>query len=77
MKLLLTVVLLTLIPVSANAITWSEFWEPFVYNENYHREHRYRYCVKRIRREQYIPGNKWRSGYVRIWYEDIKYPCNR
>jgi hypothetical protein len=82
MKLLLTAVLLALSPVPANAITWGEFWGPFVHEDNHRHErrhdddsdHRYRYCVKRIRREEYVPGNRWRPGYVRTWYQEV--PCS-
>jgi hypothetical protein len=85
MKLLLTAVLLALSPIPANAITWQQFWEPFVHEDSDHRHERnrdnyrehfyHRYCIKRIRREEYVPGNRWRPGYVRTWYEEV--PCGR
>ena len=75
MKLLLTAVLLALSPVPANAITWNEFWRPFTHNEHHKHHHNQSYCTTTVRREQYVPGNRWRSGYIRVWYERV--PCYR
>ena len=68
MKNLLIIISLSLIfPSNAKALTWAEFWEPFV--ENAHRYSRIRNrsetCYKIVRYEEYVPGNEWISGYVR------------
>ena len=74
--LLLTLTLLT-ISTPAQAITWKEFWEPFGREEHHH--HHYReyspMCHERIVREEYVPGGRWRSGYVRRWVEWVYIPC--
>ena len=74
--LLLTLTLLT-ISTPAQAITWKEFWEPFGREEHHH--HHYReyspMCHDRIVREEYVPGGRWRSGYVRRWVEWVYIPC--
>ena len=74
--LLLTLTLLT-ISTPAQAITWREFWEPFGRDEHHH--HYYReyspMCHERIVREEYVPGGRWRSGYVRRWVEWVYIPC--
>jgi hypothetical protein len=74
--LLLTLTLLT-ISTPAQAITWKEFWEPFGRDEHHH--HHYReyspMCHERIVREEYVPGGRWRSGYVRRWVEWVYIPC--
>jgi hypothetical protein len=74
--LLLTLTLLT-ISTPAQAITWREFWEPFGRDEHHH--HHYReyspMCHERIVREEYVPGGRWRSGYVRRWVEWVYIPC--
>lgn len=74
--LLLTLTLLT-ISTPAQAITWKEFWEPFGRDEHHH--HHYReyspMCHERIVREEYVPGDRWRSGYVRRWVEWVYIPC--
>lgn len=74
--LLLTLTLLT-ISTPAQAITWKEFWEPFGHDEHHH--HHYReyspMCHERIVREEYVPGGRWRSGYVRRWVEWVYIPC--
>lgn len=60
----------------SHAITWKEFWEPFTEERSHrHHHHRHVHCTKRVRREEYVPGNRWRSGYVRTWYENV--PCRR
>ena len=74
--LLLTLTLLT-ISTPAQAITWREFWGPFGREEHHH--HYYReyspMCHERIVREEYVPGGRWRSGYVRRWVEWVYIPC--
>jgi hypothetical protein len=57
---------LLLLPLPAKSITWNEFWEPFNGNG---------ICTKFVYREQYIPGNHWRPGYVRHWRERVRVPC--
>jgi len=79
-KLLVLAISGILLCSPANAITWQQFWEPFVEEDSDHRSrhrhhHRHVHCTKRVRREEYIPGNRWRSGYVRTWYENV--PCRR
>jgi hypothetical protein len=59
----------------ASAITWEEFWEPFNGRIYYNDRYRVRYCTDRIRRTEYVPGNRWRSGYVRTWYDTVTVPC--
>lgn len=69
-RYILLIFLLT--PSPALAITWKEFWEPFTYRSQQY----VLQCSKRIYQEEYIPGNRWRSGYVRRWYEWIRVPCD-
>ena len=59
-----SLILLSIPP--ANALTWKEFWEPFIENsQNYSRiKNRTETCFKVIRFEEYVPGNEWTSGYV-------------
>ena len=33
-------------------------------------------CFKRVYKEEYIPGNSLKPGYVQSWQEDIKISCN-
>ena len=74
---LLSIFLLTFFPISAQAITWKEFWEPFANAEDDYHYHRHYYviCKERIYHEEYVPGNSWRSGYVKKWYETVTVPC--
>jgi len=36
-----------------------------------------RTCYKEVWREEYVPGNRNRRGYVRRWKEVKRIPCNR
>ena len=65
MKIFINSLILLFIP-TANALTWNEFWEPFVESaQNYSRiRNRTETCFKVIRFEEYVPGNEWTSGYV-------------
>lgn len=36
-----------------------------------------RTCYKEVWREEYVPGNRYRRGYVRRWQETKKIPCRR
>ena len=75
----LPILLLSFIPIPAQAITWGEFWAPFTYDRPYYRpyyERRYEpVCTRRVFREEYIPGDYWNPGYVRRWSEVIRVPC--
>lgn len=45
-----------------------------------HRDHgsaRGRVCYKEVWREEYVPGNRNRRGYVRRWQETKEIPCRR
>ena len=70
--------LLLLLASPVNAITWNQFWRPFN-NGTYHRSPvYYNYnstCSRLVYREQYIPGNGYRYGYVRTWTERVRVPC--
>lgn len=68
----------------SKAITWNEFWEPFVHDKKEHKHHKnhhhtykqkYVECFKTVYREEYVPGNRWSSGYVRTWEDKIPIPC--
>lgn len=59
-----------LLQLPAKAITWNEFWQPF---DN--RIYVGTGCTRVVYREQYVPGNYWRRGYVKHWKERIKVPC--
>jgi hypothetical protein len=75
MKKFLFLLPLTFISLPAQAITWKEFWEPFTYERpSYYREY-VPMCNRRIWREEYVPGDYYRSGYVRRWSEWIRVPC--
>jgi len=71
---LLPILFLTLLPIPVQAITWKEFWEPFGYERPYYRN--YRVCTERVYYEEYVPGNRWRPGYVRTWSELVTVPCD-
>ena len=76
MKQLVLTLSTLLISTPVQAITWGEFWEPFTHNDSHHHYHyHHEMCTERIVREQYIPGNRWRSGFVRTWTEWITIPC--
>ena len=71
----------------AQAITWKEFWEPFNNgSSHYHYRPSYpRYywgpyddeiCKKTTYREEYIPGNIHRPGYVQRHRETYRVPCD-
>ena len=70
MKYLL--LLLPFVTLPASAITWKEFWEPFE-PRVYYREP---ICTEVVYREEYVPGNRWRPGYVRHWQERVRVPCS-
>ena len=36
-----------------------------------------RVCYKEVWREEYVPGNRHRRGYVRRWQETKEIPCRR
>jgi len=66
----------------AQAITWKEFWEPFSHGyhhyhptprRHYHREDEI--CTKETYREEYIPGDIHRPGYVRRYRDRYRVPC--
>jgi len=71
--------LLPFLSLPAQAITWKEFWEPFRVERHHHYYPRHiRYtpmCNVRVYHEEYIPGNRYRSGYVRTWTEWERVPC--
>jgi hypothetical protein len=72
---LLPIFFLTFLPIPVQAITWDQFWAPFAYDRPYYREY-IPACRERIIREEYVPGNRWRSGYVRRWTEVVRVPCD-
>ena len=73
---LLPFFLLPFLSLPAQAITWEEFWKPFSYDRPYYAPRYYEpLCRKRIYHEEYVPGNRWRSGYVRTWSEIVRVPC--
>ena len=76
MKIILYSLILLSIP-SANALTWREFWEPFIENsQNYSRvRNRTETCFKVVRFEEYVPGNEWTFGYVRHRREEHSINC--
>ena len=61
-----------------NALTWAEFWEPFVEGSHYHSRIRNRTqtCYKIVRWEEYIPGDSVSPGYVKSFNEKVSIPCN-
>jgi len=72
----LLVLFISLFSLPAQAITWGEFWEPFRTERHYHYHRPYiPMCDVRVYREEYIPGNRWRRGYVRTWTEWERVPC--
>jgi hypothetical protein len=74
---LLPILLLPFLALPAQAITWEEFWAPFTYDRPYYRGYNYiPMCRERIVHEEYIPPNRWRSGYVRRWSEVVRVPCD-
>ena len=62
---------------SANALTWAEFWGPFVEGaQNYSRiRNRTETCYKVVRFEEYVPGNEWSAGFVRHKTEKHSIHC--
>ena len=74
---LLPLLLLTFLPLSAEAITWNQFWRPFENGNSYYYQRPYvSMCNRKVYREEYVPGNYWRRGYVRRWTEWERVPCN-
>jgi hypothetical protein len=67
---------LTFLPISAEAITWKEFWDPFTHKHVRYERAYVPMCNRTVYREQYVPGNYWRSGYMRRWTEVVRVPCN-
>lgn len=74
MKKLLLIFPLTFISFPAQAITWKEFWEPFE-SPRYVRPY-VPVCNRKVIREEYVPGDYWRPGYVRRWIEWVRVPCD-
>ncbi len=72
---LLPILFLPFISLPTQAITWDQFWAPFTYDRSYYREY-IPICRERIVHEEYVPGNRWRSGYVRRWTEVVRVPCD-
>lgn len=72
----ITLSFLLFLPVSAEAITWNEFWEPFKYERPYYHRTYVATCNRRVYREEYVPGTHWKPGYVRRWTEVVRVPCN-
>jgi len=73
---LLPFLLLPFLSLPAQAITWKEFWEPFRTEHVYHYHRPYiPMCNVRVHHEEYVPGNRYRSGYVRTWTEWKRVPC--
>lgn len=67
--------LLVFLATPSQAITWEEFWGPFRYKSRYYPRTTYSVCTREIHREEYVPGNRWSSGYVRRWTEVVEIPC--
>ena len=80
MKKLILIFSLVLTSTPANAITWNQFWRPFGNGGSYYYNNSYgtrpRMCNRRVYREQYVPGDRYRPGYVRRWYENTLMPCH-
>ena len=76
MKIIMYCIILLSIP-SANALTWDEFWKPFIENsQTYSRiRNKTETCFKVIRFEEYVPGNEWTSGFVRHKTEKHSIHC--
>lgn len=79
MKHFLLAAFIVLSSSSASAITWNEFWRPFVRNE-YYGSPSYQYyqpmCRRTVYREEYVPGTSWNPGYVRTWRHSVVVPCD-
>lgn len=78
-KLLLLLPLTTLFALPAQAITWDEFWRPFVngrpYYGPYYSVPYIPMCDQRVVREEYVPGTYWSQGYIRRWTDIVRVPC--
>ena len=78
MKFFITLLSLLVISTPAQAITWGEFWEPFTGERSGYRP-RYggesEYCTKYTYREEYIPGDIDRPGYVRRYRRSYRVRC--
>jgi hypothetical protein len=75
----LPLLFLSFIPVSAEAITWKEFWQPFRYERSYYPYYQRNYvplCNQQVYREEYVPPTYWSPGYTRRWTEVVRVPCN-
>tara|TARA_Y100001970_G_C14259119_1_gene878131 strand:+ start:9934 stop:10170 length:237 start_codon:yes stop_codon:yes gene_type:complete len=73
----LTISFILIFSNPANALTWDEFWRPFVEeSQNYSRiRNRTETCYKIVRYEEYVPGNEWSKGYVRHRSEKFTIYC--
>jgi len=61
------------LPTSAEALTWKEFWEPFVEEQHthhyHHRPRKPRSCQVLVHRKIWVPGY-WTGSYYREgWWE--------
>ena len=61
----------------AEALTWNEFWEPFVEHVSHNSgiRNKTEYCYKVVKYEEYVPGNEFSSGYVRHRSEKYTIHC--
>ena len=61
----------------SQALTWEEFWKPFVESTHHHSRIRNKVetCYKHIRYEEYVAGNSYAHGYVRHHHEKHQIPC--
>ena len=66
-KIIAFAILFSCFNVPLKALTWNEFWEPFVEHASHNSRIRNKteYCYKVVKYEEYVPGNEFSSGYVR------------
>jgi len=81
MKRILPLIILISFSSPAQAITWKEFWEPFRGDHHHYYRPRPHYrgeseiCTKEVYKEEYVPGDIYRPGYVRRWRDSFRVPC--
>ncbi len=77
LKTLIGVTAALFLSAPAEALTWKEFWQPFVeaYNNPQYTTKKEVTCFKRVYSEEYVQGNSSHPGYVRHYRRRIPIPC--
>ena len=66
-KIIAFAILFSSFNMPLKALTWNEFWGPFVKHTSHNSgiRNKTEYCYKVVKYEEYVQGNEYSSGYVR------------